>query len=912
MGKKIHIKDAGMRRALDCHQVSIVNDRVDADELAKLDSLDWGSTGIGEDDPILFHYITSLNGLQYAKKLKTLGLNGHRFRTLAPLANLREIEELWLYDNDLRNISALRDKDKLRILDLSLNSHLKDISSLEGLPNLEVLHLSATKVSDITVLDTLPRLREAKLSSLEFKKETQNWETLLNLLERDVQVTVDDKYREQLEKDLAKRKPKASLASDELSKRLTELDLPDLAFLWCEKKEKAEDKKGNNLFHLLLQKALPTDVTLSLIELFVTSGVEINKESYERRNATPLTLAMSKGHDISVVTKLIDNGASLSLPDKCPPLRLALDIYEKNNDYLNLLLERGADLTCPATFDAIIKKGSFQLFEEAMEAGANVNGQFDSSPPLNGAAFAGRAAFVKRLLAAGADPNGLDDLRRNPLFLARSKKMFDLLLEAGSNPLTRTFGSTPLFSIGDWGLESESACADAEVVVEKLVELGVDVNARNGQQRTALCELSTKDRGDTSKSVLSARLLEKLIQLGAHPNILDRYGKTPLDLAMSDNVKKTLIKHKGTDGNTYIDRLLKLVNEEVVPGNEAWHALVELIDNDKASEFDESIQKRIFTLLQERGTKTAIALTQLPPLSPAAITYLSGGACGQNIVGDTVLHLVLQGSGRTSKHKGHKIKHEIAELLIDEGADVEVLNIEGKPSLYPYFYSTEEYSLDLVKRLATENIIDYPLNEPLLEIIATKRSHFKQRKKDLSTVDEVIDHLLTKGPNLTPPQVFHSLCRSGRLDIVKKAVAAGADPLATKLPIGNSLRAAVMGDSEDVIRYLLEDIKMSVEAGYETFGKAPIHETCSIEVLELLLEKGARVDIRTSQMGSLPIVAIADRYNVDGQNMVAMMKRLTSLGQSLKACNDCGTCAEDALRKRTETEIKEYLSTIEQ
>ena len=363
MEKKVHVKDVGMRRALDYHRVSIVNDRVDADELATLDNLDWGSTGIGEDDPNLFHYITSLNGLQYAKNLKTLGLNGHRFRTLSPLSTLEDIEELCLYDNDLRNINALRGKDKLRILDLSLNSQLKDISSIEKLPNLEVLNVSKTKVSDITVLETLPSLRVAKMSGLDFERNTPNWETLLNLLERNVQVTVDDKYREQLTKDLAKRKPQVSLASDEFSKRLTELDLPDLALLWCEKKEKAEDKKGNNLFHLLLQKALPTDETLSLIELFVTSGVEINKENYERKNATPLTLAMSKGHDISVVTELIDNGASLNLPDNCPPMRIALDIYEKNNDYLNLLLERGADLTHPATFDAIIKKALLSFWK---------------------------------------------------------------------------------------------------------------------------------------------------------------------------------------------------------------------------------------------------------------------------------------------------------------------------------------------------------------------------------------------------------------------------------------------------------------------------------------------------------------------------------------------------------------------
>ena len=243
MGKKIHIEDEGMRRALDYHGIDVVDEMVDPDHLERLDSFDWGSTGIGEHDPDLFHSIDTLEGLEHAKKLKTVGLNGHGFETLAPFANLNDLEELWIHDNCLKDISAVKGKKKLRILDLSMNRQLEDISAVRSLPNLEMLQVGTTKVKDITVFDTLPNLRVARFWYLEFERDTPNWETLLNLMERNVQVFVDHKYREQLAKDLATRKLKNAAAGDELGQRLTELELTDLALMWSEGKEKAEDKR---------------------------------------------------------------------------------------------------------------------------------------------------------------------------------------------------------------------------------------------------------------------------------------------------------------------------------------------------------------------------------------------------------------------------------------------------------------------------------------------------------------------------------------------------------------------------------------------------------------------------------------------------------------------------------------------
>ena len=920
MGEKIHIKDEGMRRALAYHGISVLDDRVDIDALATLDKLDWGFTGIGEDDPDLFHYIVSLEGLQYAKKLKTLGLNGHRFETLEPLAGLKELEELWLYDNCLKDISALQGKDGLRLLDISNNDQLEDISAIEGLPDLEVLRLSSTKVTDITVLETLPSLRIVKLAFLEFERDTPNWVSLLNLMERDVQVSVSEKCRDLLGKDLAERKLKTSSVSDELNKRLTDLELTDLALLWSESKEKAEDRKGNNLLHLLLEKKLSTDVLLSLIEMFVDRGVDVNKRNNELIVATPLTKALKKKLDISVITKLIDSGASIELPDSCPPMRTALqvrkykayeatkDLSKSSKEYLALLLKRGVDLTKAGTFAAIMQRGSYSLFEQAIHAGVDVNGRYSKWPHLNLAVHTGRKDLVQKLLEVGADPNILDDNQRTPLFKARSKEMYDILLAAGSNPLARSgSGETLLFSLGKWGIMGEKACLEAEEVAQRLVELGVDINARNFNHTTALYELSNECKGDESTSRNNARLVEKFIELGAQPNIL-KHGQTPIEKAVSDEVIKVFESHKGVNGKSYIKHLKSLVKDDVTPGTEAWNALMELIDYEKA-DFGKPMERRISFLLEEKATKTARAMKQLPPLSQAVTTYLSQGAGGQSFGGDTVLHLVAKyGDYRLGVDRADKIKNEIVEALIDEGANVEQPNGQNEPPLYSYLYFVKDYSIDLVKRMATKKVMERPFDERLIVNIAQRRSFRGKRKEDLSKLDEVMDFLLTKGPSLDSIETFNSLCLSGRLDIVKKSIKAGADPLAAREGDGGGLIAAAMGDSVDVVRFLLEEVNVPPEAGYEICGKTAIHEARSIEVLELLIKNLARIDVRTSYQSSLPIIEIANKYDIDSKNMVAMMKKLMSLGQSLKESNECGSCAEEILKRRKEPEIKTFLN----
>ena len=670
-----------------------------------------------------------------------------------------------------------------------------------------------------------------------------------------------------------------------------------------------------------MQKELPTDLLLSLIDEFTDQGVDINKRNSEWNNATPLTMAMTKKQDLTVIEKLVEKKASLNLPHKHPPIKVALEgmkygkdteVYKKNKAYLDFLLQGGADLTEPGSFAAICRRAPLDMVKLAISNGADANGEFDNWTHLGLAAFAERGDVVKLLLSAGADSNKLDDVQQNPLFRARNKECFDLLIDAGANPLIRSrFGETPLFQIGDWGVENEEACKEAIAVAEKLIESGVDINVRDYNQKTALMELANKGSGYMSKSDNTATLVEKFIELGARVNVLDNYGNTPIEKASSDAVKKVLKKHKGVRGSAYIKRLIKLVDEKAVPGTDGWRALLELVYNNKASELDESVADQVFGLLAEKATKSSDILLEFPPLSKAVLIYLTGGVNGSDDQGNTVLHLVAsESSYKLGEGKADSIKKAAMLSLIEEGADVEILNGQNEPPLYPYLYYINDYSDELVEKLATPKTIDYPLHEPPIANISMRRWNKRQQKEDVAKIDDVMDILMKRKPKLSALKTFHSLCIGGRVDIVKKSVKEGADPIAALGLDGSGLLAAAKGDSVDVIKYLLEELKVSPEAGYEVSGKAPIHETRSIAALDLLIKNGARLDVRTSYQSCLPILTIAERYNVDGPNMVAMMKKLTDLGQSLQERSESGVCAEDLLKKREDPEIQEFLETL--
>ena len=102
--------------------------------------------------------IVDLTGLQHATNLKFLSFVWQKkVSDISVLANLTNLERLFLEKTNVSDVSPLATLTNLRILELS-DTNVSDISPLANLPNLEKLYISDTNVSDISPLANLPNL----------------------------------------------------------------------------------------------------------------------------------------------------------------------------------------------------------------------------------------------------------------------------------------------------------------------------------------------------------------------------------------------------------------------------------------------------------------------------------------------------------------------------------------------------------------------------------------------------------------------------------------------------------------------------------------------------------------------------------------------------------------------------------
>ncbi|PEF44623.1 hypothetical protein CON22_20790 [Bacillus cereus] len=96
--------------------------------------------------------IQSLEGLQYATNLKSLGFTGNKIKDIGPLSKLTRLEFLDLDSNEIKDISPLSGLTYLFVLNLSKNK-IRDISPLSGLTEgLFELNLSENEISDASPL----------------------------------------------------------------------------------------------------------------------------------------------------------------------------------------------------------------------------------------------------------------------------------------------------------------------------------------------------------------------------------------------------------------------------------------------------------------------------------------------------------------------------------------------------------------------------------------------------------------------------------------------------------------------------------------------------------------------------------------------------------------------------------------
>ena len=306
------------------------------------------------------------------------------------------------------------------------------------------------------------------------------------------------------------------------------------------------------------------------VEALLSRGADVNAR--EHKDQTALMWTSAEGN-LKVVDALLKAGADFRTPLSSGFTPLFFAVREGRTAVALRLLEAGLNvddmmhgkgqMDGPNPLILAVANGHFETAVALLDTGADPNAQpdgyaaihamswvrkpirGDGNPPPVGSGNVGGLAFVRKLVAHGADANvrlakgesGFADFTTTgstPFVLAARTgdlPLMKLLLNRGADPfITNADNSTALLAaagIGDLGSGQQSAGTEAEAIeaVKLLLELGSDINAVDKNGETAMHGAAYQNW---------PQLVEFLNESGADVSVWNRknkWGWTPLLIA---------------------------------------------------------------------------------------------------------------------------------------------------------------------------------------------------------------------------------------------------------------------------------------------------------------------------------------------------------------------------------------------
>lgn len=301
----------------------------------------------------------------------------------------------------------------------------------------------------------------------------------------------------------------------------------------------------------------------NIVRLLLEAGADVNGREDRTYKSTPLMLATAH-NSTAIATLLIAHRADVDAIDAFGDPALNWAAYYGHDDYVQLLLDHGADAHQPSkhsdntlgvalkewkqtvvdvliahgegeklspevqTFVDAIRNGEEEQVSQLLRAGANPDQRDEAGlPVLTVAATRGFDEVVYNLLDAGADIDLLNAVGQSALTQAvfyGHQTIVDKLLAAGAlvNHTDERFKLTPLMA---------ASRAGHPVLAQQLIDAGSDLEAADGiNGYTPLIWATVHDHAD---------VVRVLIDAGANVRHVTAYDFTALDIA-SDTIRAML------------------------------------------------------------------------------------------------------------------------------------------------------------------------------------------------------------------------------------------------------------------------------------------------------------------------------------------------------------------------------------
>jgi len=479
------------------------------------------------------------------------------------------------------------------------------------------------------------------------------------------------------------------------------------------------------------------------VKQLINSGVDINSIGAER--FTPLMMAVSND-ETKIVEYLIIAGANVNQSfNGWTALIEAAD--EGSYSSMKLLLKAGAEVNyyhrihSPTAISMAASEGHLNCLQLLLENGANINGVGNSIPPLHMAAEENKKSILDYLIAQKVKINKKDALGRTALMYAASegnKYAVKKLVESGADySITDSNNDTAR----DYAIEEyqndvrdyltnekrpsiHQATFDGLIEkVERMVEQGADVNARDNVGRTPLHIAAAENH------TLDMRVL---FNLGADLNAKDGQGRTPMMYAAADGKADAVTLLVSQQANVQLEDEdgMRAYDWARSSGNNQLTSFLGLITKDrnkflrkgknrdqqkeevKEQRIEKELEKRIEKIIQKEEQKETFHINEnsthlkqfnieekklelIEAIKSGSISkcreLLRGGSSANDSddTGQTPLMIATRTNQLT-----------IVKLLIEQGADVNKSSVAGLTALH---YAALENRAEIAKILLRNN-----------------------------------------------------------------------------------------------------------------------------------------------------------------------------------------------------------------